>query len=676
MKFRDYLEDWKVPRARPRVVHDGGAVEEATEKNTKDLKWWRSWAKKKKDEVRSQGGVREVSAPKPKEQRVSLIKLYSFADKFDCGLMLIGSVGAIGHGMAVSLLLVFFGRLLDGIGSSRNVEKTTDKYALYFVYMSALCLASSWLEVAFWMQSGHRQAIKLREKYLQALLRQDVAYFDTETNTGDIVNSIATDALAVQDAISEKTGHFLHHIVTFVTSFIISFYSLWRIAVVTLAVIPCIALSGGLYAYYLTRYTTKAQSAYSEAGSIAHEAFAQVRTVHSFVAEEKFANSYSDALKKTLSLSVKGGFVKGMGLGVTMFVLFSCYALCLYYGGVLVRKGEANGGNVIATIFNVVIGSTSLALAMSNISPFQKAQASAYKMFQVINHEPSINKPDQSAMTLESVEGHIELRNVDFAYPSRPDFPIFQKFSLVIPPGGNVAIVGRSGSGKSTIVSLIERFYDPIAGEVLLDGLDLRKIQLKWLRRQIGLVNQEPALFATTIAANIAYGNDDASHSEIEEAATVANAHFFISALPDGYQTQVGERGVQLSGGQRQRIAIARAMVKNPKVLLLDEATSALDAGSEQVVQEALDRIMVRRTTVVVAHRLSTVRNAATIAVVEQGSIVESGTHQDLILREDGAYFALVTLQERAISCHEDQSLTNSPAYSPAFSPAFSPISR
>lgn len=287
---------------------------------------------------------------------------------------------------------------------------------------------------------------------------------------------------------------------------------------------------------------------------------------------------------------------------------------------------------------------------------------------------------------LSKVEGHIRFKNVNFSYPSRPDVLIFNKLSLDIPPGKIVALVGGSGSGKSTIISLIERFYDPLSGQVLVDGNNIRELDLKWLRQQIGLVNQEPALFATTIKDNILYGKNDATNEEITRAAKLSEAINFISNLPDRFETQVcifaslnfeckinfvnangkkrlsvvqvGERGVQLSGGQKQRIAISRAIVKNPSILLLDEATSALDAESEKSVQEALDRVMVGRTTVIVAHRLSTIRNADMIAVVQNGAIVETGSHDDLISRPTSAYSSLVQLQEAA-------SLTRLPSHGP-----------
>jgi ATP-binding cassette subfamily B (MDR/TAP) protein 1 len=377
--------------------------------------------------------------------------------------------------------------------------------------------------------------------------------------------------------------------------------------------------------------------------------------VYSFVGETTAVHQFSRALQSTLKLGYQGGFAKGVGMGITYSVLFCCWALLLWYGGKLVREGSANGGKALSTIFAVVVGGISLGQSTPNLAAFAKAKAAAYHIFKMMELKPVINANIGTQEVPTSIQGNIEFSHVEFSYPSRPDVLIFKDFSLTIPAGKTVAIVGGSGSGKSTVVSLIERFYDPNAGAVLLDGRNIRTIPLDWLRDQIGLVNQEPTLFATSIKENILYGKKDASDAEIEEATKSSNAHSFIVKLPEGYNTQVGERGVQMSGGQKQRIAIARAMLKNPAILLLDEATSALDAGSEKIVQEALDRVMVGRTTVVVAHRLSTIRDADFIAVVQKGEIVEIGDHNTL-LAKNGAYSALVRLQEMAMS--KDQSVT------------------
>lgn len=288
----------------------------------------------------------------------------------------------------------------------------------------------------------------------------------------------------------------------------------------------------------------------------------------------------------------------------------------------------------------------------SSLAPdSSKAKTATASIFAILDRISNIDPSDESGMTLEDVKGEIQLKHISFKFPTRPDIQIFQYLSLTISSGKTVALVGESGSGKSTVISLLQRFYDPDSGHITLDGVEIQTLQLKWLRQQMGLVGQQPVLFNDTIRANIAYGKEGrASEAEIVAASELANAHRFISGLQQGYDAVVGERGVQLSGGQKQRVAIARAIVKNPKILLLDEATSALDAESERVVQDALDRVMVQRTTVVVAHRLSTIKGADIIAVVKDGVIVEKGKHETLINVKDGFYASLVALHMSAAS--------------------------
>ncbi|KAL2644832.1 hypothetical protein R1flu_012419 [Riccia fluitans] len=280
----------------------------------------------------------------------------------------------------------------------------------------------------------------------------------------------------------------------------------------------------------------------------------------------------------------------------------------------------------LLTIFAVVMGDSVVGMVVPYLSGIIAGLGAGYSMFQVIERKPPIDSEDLQGGILSTVKGEIQLKDVHFAYPTRPKYPVFTRFSLLIKAGSTTALVGESGSGKSTVIRLIERFYDPQKGQVLLDGVDIRELQLRWLRSQIALVSQEPVLFATSIRENIKYGKEDATHEEIEKACVLANAALFIDWMPQDYDTMVGDRGIQLSGGQKQRVAIARAILKTPRILLLDEATSALDAESEHMVQEALDRMAVSQTTVVIAHRLSTIKNASLITVVQEGTIVEMGT--------------------------------------------------
>ncbi|XP_024534012.1 ABC transporter B family member 10 isoform X3 [Selaginella moellendorffii] len=621
------------------------AKKESTATNGEDGESHLSSTKKKR---RKKG---EEEEEEEEDRSVPYYKLYSFADAMDWGLIFVGAIGACAHGAAIPVFFIFFGKLIDEFGA--NYDNPTklghgvSKYALYFVYLGLAILVAAWLEVACWTYTGERQSARMRVAYLKAMLSQDVGFFDTDTTTGEIVNGISSDTALVQEAIGAKAGNYLHYMARFVAGFAVGFSSVWQLTLVTLAVVPGIALAGGLYAHTMIGLTTKNQKAYAKAGNVAEQSISQVRTVYSFVQEEQAVDSYARALETTLEIGKKSGLAKGMGIGATYGLTIGAWSLLLWYAGVLVRNGTTNGGEAFTTILNVVIAGLSLGNAAPNLAAFGKGRAAGYTILEMINRKPSINLQALEGKKLDNVHGNIEFDKVCFSYPSRPDVVIFQDLSLSIPAGKTVAVVGSSGSGKSTIISLIERFYDPQSGRVLLDGIPIQELQLKWLRGRIGLVSQEPALFATSIRENILFGKEDASDGEIEAAARTSDAHTFVKQLPSGYDTQVGEKGIQLSGGQKQRIAIARAMVKDPAILLLDEATSALDASSESAVQEALERLMVGRTTVVVAHRLSTIRNADTIAVVHQGKVVESGTHDELLAKAE-FYAALVKLQAAA----------------------------
>ncbi|GBG73751.1 hypothetical protein CBR_g17091 [Chara braunii] len=582
--------------------------------------------------------------------------------------MLLGTLGSAANGAAMPAFFLFFGKLIDQLGTLGRVEETPEQrqatldkinqYVFYFIYLGLVMFVASYFETGFWMQTSDRQSARLKKAYLEAVLKQDIGYFDTEGSTGQTLSRISSDTILVQDAIGEKAGLFLHFMATFVTGFAIGFTQVWRLALVILAVVPLLAVAGGTYAYLLQGLTSKSQQAYAGAGQIAVQSISSVRTVYSFAGEDKAIRSYSKALEETLRLGVRGGITKGLGMGVTYIIMGGSWVLNFWYASELVSKQRATPGKALTTMFNVLFGGMAIGQAMPYLSNFANGRAAGYNIFQVLERKPLIASSEKGH-TLKAVTGSIELRNVTFAYPSRPDVQIFKDFSLEIPAGKTVALVGASGSGKSSVVALIERFYEPISGAVLLDGNDIKTLQLSWLRRQIGLVSQEPALFATSILNNILYGNPDATREEVEAAARAANAHEFIMAFPQQYDTLVGEKGVQMSGGQKQRIAIARAVLRNPSILLLDEATSALDAESERVVQEALDGLMGGgRTTVVVAHRLSTIRNADLIAVIQEGNVIELGNHDELLrIGENGAYASLIRLQQNVQNKEESRAV-------------------
>jgi ATP-binding cassette subfamily B (MDR/TAP) protein 1 len=412
---------------------------------------------------------------------------------------------------------------------------------------------------------------------------------------------------------------------------------------VMLAFMPVLVITGYFISVITAKITMKSNRAYAFASSLAQQALGNVRTVFAFNGQSRTVDDYNNALEMPERVGIRQGFYSGLTIGTTNCVAYCGYALAMWYGAQRVADAAYTGGDVVNVLLAALIGGFALGQAVPNWEGFQTGRAAAARLFFIMNRQPLIDM-NAGGDKPKEVSGAIEFQGVSFAYPSRPDKMVFRDFSLRVPAGQTVALVGESGSGKSTAVSLIERFYDPAEGSVLLDGQDIRGLDLGWLRSHLGLVSQEPTLFATTIRENILFGKPGATEEEMVAAARSANAHSFISSLPNGYDTHVGEKGVQMSGGQKQRIAIARAILKNPAVLLLDEATSALDAESERVVQEALDRLMVGRTTVVVAHRLSTVRDADAIAVVKQGSVIELGTHSEL-LAKGGAYATLVQMQ-------------------------------
>ncbi|KAL2319184.1 hypothetical protein Fmac_033060 [Flemingia macrophylla] len=598
-------------------------------------------------ELAPEQGVTSKTNQPTKRESVSFFGLFSAADATDYLLMFLGSVGSFVHGAALPIFFILFGRMIDSLGHLSNdphkLSSRISENALYLVYLGGVVLVSAWMGVAFWMQTGERQTARLRLKYLQAVLKKDINFFDNEARDANIIFHISSDALLVQDAIGDKTGHAIRYLSQFVVGFAIGFTSVWQLTLLTLAVVPLIAIAGGAYTIIMSTLSGKGEAAYAEAGKVAEEVISQVRTVYSFVGEEKAVGSYSKSLDKALKLGKKGGFAKGVGVGFTYGLLFCAWALLLWYASILVRHHKTNGGKAFTTIINVIFSGFALGQAAPNLGSIAKGRAAAANIMNMTASASSNSKRLHDGTVVPQIVGEIEFCEVCFSYPSRSNV-IFEKLSFSVSAGKTIAVVGPSGSGKSTIVSLIQRFYDPTSGKILLDGYDLKNVQLKWLREQMGLVSQEPALFATTIAGNILFGKEDADMDKVIQAAMAANAHSFIQGLPDGYQTQVGEGGTQLSGGQKQRIAIARAVLRNPKVLLLDEATSALDAESELIVQRALEKIMSNRTTIVVAHRLSTIRDLDTIIVLKNGQVVESGTHLDLI-SNNGEYVNLVSLQ-------------------------------
>jgi ATP-binding cassette subfamily B protein len=384
------------------------------------------------------------------------------------------------------------------------------------------------------------------------------------------------------------------------------------------------------------------QDALARAGEVAEEALSGVRTVRAFAAEQGEARRYAAAVWGSFDVARRCTVTSAAFMGISSFAAYGALALVLWYGGHLVARGALTIGGLTSFLVYTLIVASSISELSDLLAELMKAIGTAERIFELLDRAPAMD--GAGALDPPRLEGRWDLQGVSFSYPSRPDAPVLRGLHLTIRPGEVIALVGPSGGGKSTVAALLLRLYDPTEGRLLLDGHDLRALSPDWLRRQIGVVAQEPLLFSSSVADNIRYGRPDASDAEVEAAARAANAHEFIARFPDGYRTRVGERGVQLSGGQKQRVAIARAVLKDPRVLLLDEATSALDAESEHLVKEALDRLMRGRTTLLIAHRLSTVKGANRVIVIDKGRVVQSGDHASLIA-EDGLYRRLVERQ-------------------------------
>uniref|UniRef100_K3ZCK0 MDR-like ABC transporter n=2 Tax=Setaria italica TaxID=4555 RepID=K3ZCK0_SETIT len=543
--------------------------------------------------------------------KVPFYEVFKYADSTDVVLMLVGMVGALGNGMSMVIMTIIFGQMIDAFGAA-----TPDTI-------------------------GHRVNKKIDLLKLKMILLSQTPGFSSIS-----VSYISADTTLIQGAIGEKVGRFLQLVTTFFGGFVLAFIKGWLLTLVMLSTIPPFIAAAGIVAKMLSKISSQGLASYSDAGDIVEETIGSIRTVASFNGEKKAIVLYNNLIKKAYKGAVKEGAVQGFGMGLLSLLYFSTFGLIIWYGSKLSLTKGYSGADILNIMFAIMIGARSLGDATPCIASFEEGRVAAYRLFKTIERRPEIDCEDSTGIVLEDIKGEVELKDVFFSYPGRPDQLIFDGFSVHVSSGTTMAIVGESGSGKSTVINLVERFYDPQAGEVLIDGMNIKSFRLDWIRGEIGLVNQEPLLFMTSIRENITYGKGDATLEEIKRAAELANAASFIENLPNGYDTTVGQRGAQLSGGQKQRIAIARAILKNPKILLLDEATSALDLESERIVQDALNRIMVGRTTLVVAHRLSTVRNAHCISVVSKGKLVEQGHHDELVKDPNGAYSQLIRLQE------------------------------
>ena len=602
---------------------------------------------------------RQVDIPPVK---VTYFMLYRYATRNDILIMALSGFCAIAGGAVMPLMTIIFGTLAGTFQGFFNhsvdpsdFQATINHLVLYFVYLAVGEFVTIYVAMVGFIYTGEHISAKIREHYLASILRQNIGYFD-KLGAGEITTRITADTNLVQDGISEKVGLTLTAIATFVTAYVIAYIKYWKLALILTSTIVAITVTMGALGGLITKYNKKSLAAYASGGTVAEEVISSIRNATAFGTQEKLAKEYDGYLVDAEKSAFKMKAVLGSMIGFLMCYVYLNYALSFWQGSRYLVAGVVTLSDVLTILLAIMIGAFSLGNVAPNIQAFTTSVAAASKIFSTIDRTSPLDPGSEAGKKLDEVAGTVELRDIRHIYPSRPEVVVMEGINLLVPAGKTTALVGASGSGKSTIVGLVERFYDPVGGEVLLDGTSIQDLNLRWLRQQVSLVSQEPTLFATTIFENIRHGligteyehrSESENREMVENAAKMANAHDFIIQLPEGYKTNVGERGFLMSGGQKQRIAIARAIVSDPRILLLDEATSALDTKSEGVVQAALDKAAQGRTTIVIAHRLSTIKHADNIVVMSQGQIVEQGKH-DALLESRGAYYNLVEAQRIA----------------------------
>ncbi|KAI0050297.1 P-loop containing nucleoside triphosphate hydrolase protein [Auriscalpium vulgare] len=606
---------------------------------------------------------------------VGVTALFRFATRAELIANFVGLIAAAIAGAAQPLMSLLFANLTQDFVSfgtavnnakndpaaqadlqaaARKFRHTAANDASYLTYIGIGMFAATYVYMNVWVYTAEVAAKRLREQYLRSVLRQDVAFFDT-VGAGEVATRIQTDTHLVQQGISEKVALVVNFLAAFVTGFALAYARNWRLSLAMSSLLPCIVITGGVMNKFVSKYMQLSLKHVAEGGTLAEEVVSTVRTAQAFGTQRILGELYDVSINKARIVDAKAAVWHGGGLGCFFFAIYAAYGLAFDFGTTLINQGHATPGEIVNVILAILIGSFSLALMAPEMQAITHARGAAAKLFSTIDRVPSIDSSSEEGLKPEKVIGEITLEHVNFNYPARPDVRIVKDLNITFAAGKTAALVGASGSGKSTVISLVERFYDPLSGVVKLDGVDLKELNVKWLRTQIGLVSQEPTLFATTIRGNVEHGLINTPHQHaspeekfelVKEACIKANADGFISKLPLGYDTMVGERGFLLSGGQKQRIAIARAIVSDPRILLLDEATSALDTQSEGIVQDALDKAAAGRTTITIAHRLSTIKDADCIYVVGEGVIIEKGKHNELLADENGAYARLVAAQK------------------------------